>query len=48
MVISVSYSASGIRISAARHDELRDGLGKDGSLASEHVVKIRLSVTGFA
>ena len=48
MVIFVSYSASWIRISAARHDGLRDGLGKGGSLASEHVVKIGSSVIGFA
>ena len=46
MVIFVSYSACWMRISAARHDGLRYGLGK-GFLVSEHVVEIGLSVIGF-
>jgi len=37
-------SASWIRISAARQDGLRYGLGKIRFLVSEYVVKIRLSV----
>ena len=48
MVIFVSKSASWIRISAARHDGLWYGLGKGGLVVSEYVVKIGLSVIGFA
>ena len=44
----MSYRASWIRISAARHEGLRYRLGKDRFLVSEYVVKIGLSVIGFA
>ena len=48
MAVFVSYSASWISISAARHDGLWYGLGKGGFVVSEYVVKIGLSVIGFA
>ena len=47
VVIFVSYGASWIRISAARQDGLRYGLGKIRFLVSEYVVKIKLSVICF-
>ena len=43
----MSYSAWWIRISAARHEGLRYGLGRVRFMVSEHVVKIRLPVIGF-
>jgi len=44
----VPGGASGIRINATRQEGGWYGLGKIGFLVSEHVVKIRLSVIGFA
>jgi len=44
----VPGGATRIRINATRQEGARYGLGKIGFLVSENIVKIRLSVIGFA